>query len=664
MDGYYAAGVLYTTTITDEDGNTVTVFKDKSDKEVMKRSLLSGQKVETYYVYDGVGNLRFVIPPQAIAELPAAPTATDVSTMKSKWVTEYHYDGYNRLIEKIMPEENMVITVYDQLGRVVLRQDGNMNLKNDWFFTKYDKYSRVIMTGVYNDLVHTDRTSMQTFIDGLGIFYEMRTANNTVGYTTSAGFPIDETNIWTITYYDDYDFNYDGTADAAFIVEPEFPAADYGTDTEYPDYWITGHTPFYRITDNVTKTKVREFDAGFFGGGEYSECPPSPQTLYYKGSSITLKPGFDTHPGQNVYIGANITLPALKYIETVNFYDTYGRVIQTQTTNHLGGTDIASTQYDFSGKVLRTKLTHMKNNTPSPYTQVTVAQRFKYDNAARLVKTYQRNNSDPEVIVSQLTYNDLGQVWRKKLHSIDNGVTFFQSADYTYNERGWLVSVNNPYNLSDANAISNDLFGFKLLYNVQESGMNLIPSSGFIPKYNGNISGMVWNSNVTTVNGYDYGYDNLNRLQGAWYGTYSTSWTAASSAAPYNETGITYDLNGNMKTILRNNNAGYQIDNLTYTYDANKGNRLDKVEDAVAPTGGNDFSDNGTHLSSGEYLYDANGRSSPFFCVKRIRGYAASWYDMNFVNSSLGHKSALIFLSCASSSNDIDTRCHFCETRH
>jgi RHS repeat-associated protein len=218
-------------------------------------------------------------------------------------------------------------------------------------------------------------------------------------------------------------------------------------------------------------------------------------------------------------------------------------------------------------------------------------------------------------MVSQLSYNDVGQVIQKKLHSADNGTHFMQSMDYSYNERRWLVSVNNPYNLSDpgypSGVYSNDLFAFKTLYNVHsgnESGMNLIQGSGFLPKFNGNISGMVWNSSGSSIKGYDFSYDYLNRLTGSWYGTYSSSWSASSTTAAYNETGISYDLNGNLKKISRNNTtAGAAIDMMTYGYDPLRGNRLDVVEDSAGATAGFDFSDNGTHLASSEYLYDADG---------------------------------------------------------
>jgi len=41
------------------------------------------------------------------------------------------------------------------------------------------------------------------------------------------------------------------------------------------------------------------------------------------------------------------------YLATALYYDDKGRVVQTRSSNKLGGYDIAYNQYDFTGKVLK-----------------------------------------------------------------------------------------------------------------------------------------------------------------------------------------------------------------------------------------------------------------------------------------------------------------------
>jgi len=592
--GHYPAGTLYKTIVINEDEKESVVYKDKSDKEILKESVLSGgARVQTYYVYDIFGNLRFIIPPEAIR----AGNGSWSDDLRTKWVTEYVYDGYNRQIEKYSPEEQEVTTVYDYLGRVVLRQDGDFRANNEWLFTKYDKQSRVIMTGVCTVAEHTNRADMQTHVDGLtdvSRLYETRTADPVVGYTLTNAFPpITQTDIWTITYYDDYDFDNDvnATADAAFIQESDFSATDY----DAAPYWIIGHAPFYRLQDKVTKTKVRhDINPALFGAGVYPFCPSTPNTLYYKGSSITLKPGFRTTAGQTVYIGSAITPPAdqIRWLETVSFYDKYERVIQTQSTNHLEGKDVASTQYDFSGKVMWNKLTHMKDK---PQKQVIVDQRFIYDAGGRLIDTYQKINND-EKLVSRLEYNELGQVIHKKLHQTTLN-KFLQTLDYTYNERGWLQQVNDPY------ALGSDLFAFRLAYNLDERSL------GNPPKWDGTISGMVvadkkadntYPAGMGRV-AYKYTYDNLGRLTEGKTALYNgTAWTVNDN---YRESITEYDYNGNIKSLERKENDGSDMDRLEYAYSDIAGNMLKKVTDRI--TGSAGFVDGAN--DNNEYDYDHNG---------------------------------------------------------
>ncbi len=53
------------------------------------------------------------------------------------------------------------------------------------------------------------------------------------------------------------------------------------------------------------------------------------------------------------------------------------------------------------------------------------------------------NNSETPLILLQNTYDLLGRLSEKNLHSIDNGAHFLQSIDYRYNIRGWLTHINN-----------------------------------------------------------------------------------------------------------------------------------------------------------------------------------------------------------------------------
>ncbi|MFZ6014323.1 MAG: DUF6443 domain-containing protein, partial [Bacteroidota bacterium] len=234
----------------------------------------------------------------------------------------------------------------------------------------------------------------------------------------------------------------------------------------------------------------------------------------------------------------------------------------------------------------------------------TVLRELEYDHARRLLKTWHTYNNGQRVLISGNEYNELGQLVDKKLHST-NGTEFKQSLDYEYNIRGWLTKMNDSdLSSTDANALK-DLFGFELGYN-QSIGV------GNTSLYNGNISAMKWSNNLglsdNKQKAYLYSYDAMNRLTDASYkeATGAVPTWASVNGGAFAESGLTYDLNGNIKTLTRRGKDGTLIDNLTYDYGAGTSfhsNKLRKVTDAANDTKG--FTE--FNASGDDYVYDNNG---------------------------------------------------------
>jgi RHS repeat-associated protein len=211
-----------------------------------------------------------------------------------------------------------------------------------------------------------------------------------------------------------------------------------------------------------------------------------------------------------------------------------------------------------------------------------------------------------EVELVRNDYNELGQLIDKKLHSA-SVTPFKQSVDYRYNIRGWLTSMNNSQLTNDGitNDDIGDYFGMNLGYN---SGIDV----GNNALYNGNISASKWSNYLgqATVKekSYTYRYDPLNRLTGADFKEKKTTWNVAADNG-FSESGYTYDLNGNILSLMRHDKRGTTavMDNLTYYYGttltAPQSNKLLKVADA-----GDDFNGfaDGTNTGN-DYTYDVNG---------------------------------------------------------
>jgi RHS repeat-associated protein len=563
--GNYDAKQLYVTVNKDENwisgrGGTTEEYKDKEGHIVLKRTfnyVPAGsaaptilQFFSTYYVYDDLGNLAFVLPPGSNAD----NVKPDQAILDSLCY-EYRYDERNRLIEKKIPGKGWEFIVYNSLDQVTFIQDANQRNKSnqEWTFTRYDAMGRVVITGVY--------------LAGVG------------------------------------------------------PDANIGSPGHSTEQFLTAfsktHTPFWSNPDNTTETgyntdnppgqllQVNYYDDYTFPGNPYplttAGILTNPTGLLTASKTTVLKPDGTYGP----------------MLWTVHYYDDKGREVQTYQQHYLGGTasinnyDAIASKYNFSNQVTTTTRQHY-TNTGTPGLKLTISNTYTYDHMGRKLDTKENINNTGEQLLVRLDYNETGQLYKKNLHGIGgagsanlpvddtlgsedalisgqqktvtatrsivlapgfsapSGSTFkaqiagyMQTVTYAYNERGWLSTSTAP------------LFAEQLYYNTLTSKL-----------YNGNIANAYWGLPGNLNNHYNYGYDQLNRL------------ISSSSVSGNDESGITYDLMGNI-TALNRTASNTQIDRLTYSYASNS-NRLMSVNDKSGNT-------NGQKAGLTQYGYDGNG---------------------------------------------------------
>nr|WP_121273844.1 DUF6443 domain-containing protein [Pedobacter schmidteae] len=560
----YAPGRLYKQISKDEnwvaaDGKSGTTeeFKDLEGRVVLKRTFNTGEVTHsTYYVYDDLGNLRYVLPP-AVNENGQSPLSsfTEADDTFKQFIYGYHYDGRKRLIEKQIPGKGWEEMIYNKLDQLVLSRDAVQENAGQWLFTKYDALGRVVMTGLYSDT--TSRGGLQTTVNNQTNLWESRVSTG-VGYD-NLSFPQTIAHYYSINYYDNYDFP--GNS---------FPPPDGVTQMQ------------------AARTK-----------------------------------GLQT--GGFVYLINSST----RYL-SVNYYDKEGRVIRTAAENHLGGKDITDNTWNFAGELTASTRTHTASAT-GPAT--TIANRYEYDHMGRKLATMESINEQQEVVLSKLTYNEIGQLLNKDLHSIDNGATFIQQNSYAYNERGWMSRINDPNNVT-----SNKVFGMELNYANKPDA------------FNGNIGSLSWQTKVPggiglsqQLQSYSYDYDKLNRLKKAGY-------TTPGLTDKFNEE-LGYDVMGNITSLKRKNAVSGYLNDLSYSYTNSgiKGNKLWGVSDvgSAAQSSAYDYDENGnqksdsrkgitisynylnlpqtiTKASTGEsinYVYDATGRKLKKVFGINIRDY-------------------------------------------
>lgn len=208
QSGSYGTAQLYKNTITDEDGNKTIEFKNGEGQTLLVRKVISDtEKADTYYVYNEYNQLSYVIPPNAaiIYQNLVAGTAIAYEDINlNDLCYRYRYDGRNRLVEKKLPGKGWEYMVYDKADRLIFTQDAVMHPTGKWLFTKYDKFGRVILTGIVGG---TGRADMQNMISN-NLIIENRdgsgfTKNGMPIYYSNDHFPYLET-VLSVNYYDTY----------------------------------------------------------------------------------------------------------------------------------------------------------------------------------------------------------------------------------------------------------------------------------------------------------------------------------------------------------------------------------------------------------------------------------------------------------------------------
>ena len=263
---------------------------------------------------------------------------------------------------------------------------------------------------------------------------------------------------------------------------------------------------------------------------------------YYDDYAFRSLTGFDnadfpaaTIDAKGYVTGSVITvLGSSTKLYSANYYDFEGRITKTVQGNLLEGYDTTNTVYTFTGKPNTVTHTH----TASGKTTRTEVYTYTYDHADRISKV-RHSLGGTSITLYDATYDNFGRLLTKQYHG-----TSTNKLTYAYNLRSWLTGI------------SGTCFTQNLYYNT---GVGTA-------KYNGSISSMTWKSgNESTVRGYKFTYDGLDRMLNATYGE-TASISTNTNRFSENVTG--YDKNGNIKSLQRYGQTGASaygpIDNPTF----------------------------------------------------------------------------------------------------
>ena len=257
-----------------------------------------------------------------------------------------------------------------------------------------------------------------------------------------------------------------------------------------------------------------------------------------------------------------------KWLTTTTYYDDRGQVVQTVSDNLQGQRSLVCMKYDFTGNLVRQRESHQVTTD-----KIDVLESVNsYDDRGRLLSVITRlNNGSPATVAC--TYDVVGRLATKKYGDVIETLT--------YTPRGWLAGKESTP------------FKMKLRYEV--------PGGGSMACYNGNISEWEWQQGTSAALMYGFTYDGVDRLTSTLQKQKSgTSWVTYGNN--FLENGITYDRNGNIKTLQRTA-GGSVVDNLAYVYEGNQLTRL--TENILASPGNDVYAPGGA--ATGSYTYDKNG---------------------------------------------------------
>jgi RHS repeat-associated protein len=635
----YDSVQLFKNVTIDEQDHAVVEYKDKDGLVILKKvqagtvaSDYSGYSgwLCTYYIYDDLNQLRFVIPPKAVKIIAANSWNINTDTTAiNELCFRYEYDYRQRMIAKKVPGAGWVYMVYDLRDRLVFTQDANMRTRNQWMATLYDALNRSSTTGM---ITYTgNRSQLQaivTFTAEMG----GNTTSSTIAVTDTTPAPLPASLDLDSTDNGDFQASTLITLDNGFITPDmvnftaEIVPRGTGSGSTFTDSIQVMANPlpptanFIPLTitfyDDYTNIPDKSYSTTYnslldSGANQHAEILPT----------LTTQQGLPTTglvTGTKVRVIEDPSdLTKGSWLETANFYDDRARPIQTQSDNYKGGKDTLTNRYNFTGQVI-TSYQAQANPVATNNSNLRVKTNLNYDHANRLLQTYMTINDQDSTkrLLCQYTYDQLGQIKQRQLGQLPDG-SFLETQDYSYNIRGWLKGINKDYaNNDNSSGGNNRWFGMELNYDWGFGANQL----------NGNISGTKWRSKGDgQQRAYGFGYDFLNRLLFADFNQYTGSAWNKSAGIDFStmigngtDPNSAYDENGNIKAMLQMGwklGGSNPIDSLNYTYytSSNKlQNVIDGRNDPLTTMG--DFRTSslspyatGKTTSAIDYVYDANG---------------------------------------------------------
>ena len=524
--GSYADGELAVVKTVDADNRTVLTFTDWKGNKVLERHVMDGSRgvtADTYYVYDALGKLRFVLPPALDGMTETGGNSWDIRSCVPlrQYAYFYRYDDRMLLVEKKLPGADPVYYINDITGNAVFSQDGNLRKRNRWNFSIPDRFGRTAVEGLCGA---PDAAAVEGMFVRVAKTDYANAASSICGTGYCSNIVLQAPSLLTADYYDDYRF-----------------------------------------------LTLRQFE----GLNRTGNC--NARGLKTGTMTAVLEP-------TTVYLGspADKSKATPSEICSVVSYDSEDRIACVETSNILGGKDRTVTEYTFSGKPLSMAVTH----TAAGKLTAEESYGYTYDALDRPLQTRYSINNGQSVTLADNRYDELGRLQSDRrngsaslateygynLHGMPTRIStplYTENLFYEQPHNGSTPQYGGNISAIDWSvADESDTYG-KRGYTFSYDGMSRLTAAGYLEngklnnhfstsyKYDlmGNIlslrrEGLLDSGDYGTIDDLTYSYEGNQVVKIDDAADESPSYSGAMHFrdASNEETEYTYDANGNMLT--------------------------------------------------------------------------------------------------------------------
>ncbi|MFI3240181.1 MAG: RHS repeat-associated core domain-containing protein, partial [Bacteroidales bacterium] len=586
-NGNYTESQLTTTKVTDPNGNSIITFKDSEERILLERRLgEDSQNKDTYWVYDIYGNLRYIIPPNAVY---LAPLESGVPTeVINKLCFSYKYDSKGRLIEKRLPSAEPIYYVYDKLNKLIFSQDGNQRSANQWMIYKYDDKHRIIVEAIASFPSQSRESLQESYGDTL-LTETYSNIDMLLFYTESYGFS--EYKALKSYFYDNYE-HWIGElpTDSEYIRDTTYEPKGLLTGTAVAsDQYIAILTAFiYDAKGNIIqeseKNYYQEYAINTFYSLDFRGKPTGKKQTHSFGAEGYYTENYTQRWKYTYGNGERLQKVEHKYndqdwkVLSENSYDSLGKLIKSTYGCSLNSNNINTNQLSYN---IRGDLTEIN----SPHFQ----QELHYANAQYGAEpNYNRNISsakisslvtDPSTGITDMQYMHMKYSYdnfNQLTHSSDSTISDNYCENFMYDMNGNIIQLSRGYD-------GHEIQELHIVYDGNQMSSISYDGNNY---YAGEIPIILNNGDNTNIEAFDYDAN----------GNLTKDLTR-------DVTSVTYDHNNIPNTI--NFSSGNQV-LYKYSADGNKTHRINKTKRIVTHTYTNS---SGEEVTIDIVVYDTHTRN-------------------------------------------------------